>query len=62
MCKEERAMNICEKCGKAFDYYESFYTDICDSCTEIVEGKTIEELEKEDSKYDDYVLTQKVTE
>ncbi|MDT3418192.1 hypothetical protein QO009_004117 [Brevibacillus aydinogluensis] len=49
-------MSICANCGKSFDHYGSFFTDICDPCAEIAEGKKIEDLEREDSKYDDHVL------
>ncbi|MBV6717227.1 hypothetical protein [Paenibacillus chitinolyticus] len=49
-------MNNCTRCGKAFDHYESFYTDLCDPCAEIAEGKTVAEMEQEDAKYDDYVI------
>lgn len=48
-------MDTCNKCGKGFDHYRSFYTDICNPCAEEVEGKTLAELEKEDSKFDDVV-------
>lgn len=48
---------MCGNCGKPFDHYESFFTDICDPCAEILEGKKIAELEKADSKHDDHVLT-----
>jgi len=43
----------CNNCGKAFDHYESFYTDICNPCTESTTGKTISQLEAEDARYDD---------
>jgi protein-arginine kinase activator protein McsA len=42
----------CDKCGVPYNHYETFYTDRCDECTVKTEGKTIAELEKEDSKYD----------
>lgn len=45
--------NVCDKCGKGFDHYNSYYTDICDSCTEKVEGKSIAELQREAAKNDD---------
>lgn len=46
-------MSTCDKCGKLFDHYESFYTDICDPCTEKVEGKPMSELKKDAAKFDD---------
>lgn len=57
MAKEMKELSTCDKCGKLFDHYESFYTDMCDPCTEKAEGKTLAELKKEDSKYDDVVTS-----
>lgn len=48
-------MSTCDNCGNLFDHYATFYTDICDSCAEKVEGKTIAELEKEDARFDETV-------
>lgn len=48
MYTDARYLNVCEICGKMFNYYESYYTDVCDPCTEAIEGKTIKELEAED--------------
>lgn len=39
----------CVNCGKPFKHFESCFLDICDPCAVQLEGKTVEELKKENA-------------